>query len=456
MQRLEDVEETATRLFKGLAAVKLPTAFSSAIGDCLIGDQKTRLMSPTALAAPVDQSEQLQDSKALEHFSLFLQDGSPEQFSSVARTLSAVHKLKDPALGQKDEKVLKKAAKQKAKQQQDAVSYLLRSALPEGLRGLLSSFGDEAMKISYASVSLDCRLVIRILRLGLHLSNVVATLCVVLLCVQVTRSHSEMLVRIARGETVSPFRSNRVIRKLFGSTAYAYTLTILSYWTVHIIIGLICAGLSVVYADTTLRRRAISAVSYYLIFLAVVLVLKYLFVETLLLRFVLMDKSNSIRRPRLFAVMYVAIIVVNFAYGLLMGVISIIAGIFFGVILVFQPGHSLFPKSARNWDPAYVSFLGALYLAHEEFNPIARTAVTLLSAEGKRRHTIPPEDEQRVAAHRRARNRWHLALTLVNNPSLCQSKAYALLRRNDASNARQRASGQTDAGTQGSDGTEAV
>ena len=53
---------------------------------------------------------------------------------------------------------------------------------------------------------------------------------------------------------------------------------------------------------------------------------------------------------------------------------------------------------------------GVLYLAHEEFNPIARTAVTLLSAEGKRRLTIPPEDEQRVAARRRARNRWHLAL----------------------------------------------
>ena len=117
----------------------------------------------------------------------------------------------------------------------------------------------------------------------------------------------------------------------------------------QIIIGIICAGLSVVYADTSLRRRAIAAVSYYLIFLAVVLVLKYLFVETLLLRFVLMDKSNSIRRPRLFAVMYVAIIVVNFAYGLLMGVMSIVAGFFFGVILVFQLGHSLFPKSARNW-----------------------------------------------------------------------------------------------------------
>jgi len=108
------------------------------------------------------------------------------------------------------------------------------------------------------------------------------------------------------------------------------------------------------------------------------------------------------------------------------------------------------PKGWEQIDTAYSSYIATLLLDHSHNNPVVTVFIDLLNKGCEKRKmdsqvsllddkgSSPSEgneQDQDPGVSRRARLRWHLALTLLRNPSLRkQRKHYLAERRNIADN----------------------
>jgi len=177
-------------------------------------------------------------------------------------------------------------------------------------------------------------------------------------------------------------------------------------------------------------------VIYYAVYLGTFLFLKLVVIE----QFIVARGTGEIQYPKLFSCLWIIFIVYNMMFGVTLAVYRILYMMIYAMISTCYVHYSIFPTSQVGWDPGYYCLLTAAYTSYERTNPIKNAFISMLmpatrtkygpadprgpgccpeEVDEERSDKVPSSAEYRML---RARNRFHLALTLWRNPSLHQKR----------------------------------
>ena len=125
-------------------------------------------------------------------------------------------------------------------------------------------------------------------------------------------------------------------------------------------------------------------------------------------------------------------------FSWLMLCINLITGLFFAfrrfailffcsLVAVFRLDYTQFPSSVAAMDTGYLSFMAMQVFAHRHRSPIIHTFVSELASmrSGQGGSSVHATAAAQVKA-KRSRSRWHLAITLLNNPQLIAERGHHL------------------------------
>jgi hypothetical protein len=119
-----------------------------------------------------------------------------------------------------------------------------------------------------------------------------------------------------------------------------------------------------------------------------------------------------------------------FFYNTLIGIVSclrrILTGLILGTMMLERLDRSTLPRGWESFDPGFKSYVGYILLEHQYSNPYVITFLHL--ARRKTKRAIEPSGELdgvclncgefMTYRSRLNRNRWLIAYTLINNPTL--------------------------------------
>ncbi|XP_032225979.1 stimulated by retinoic acid gene 6 protein-like isoform X2 [Nematostella vectensis] len=164
-------------------------------------------------------------------------------------------------------------------------------------------------------------------------------------------------------------------------------------------------------------------------------------IQFLLAKFVfLIDRgsSMSLDNRRLFHICAYFLFFFNTFLGLISCLLRIILGAALGIVFLARTQKSVVSRDFEDYDPGFHAYVGYLLLEHHHSNPVLVTFCRVLIMSLRQRYwgETPKTDddqqdieldEEKQLSRRRARIRWSLAVTLINNPNLCE------LRKRDKS-----------------------
>lgn len=90
------------------------------------------------------------------------------------------------------------------------------------------------------------------------------------------------------------------------------------------------------------------------------------------------------------------------------------------LVYVVRVDMTIFPPFLQDFDAGYTSFMAAVNLMHRHQNPVWQALVRNLVQE----HGNGSVDESAIRRKASARNKWCLAVTLMNNPQLVQERRH--------------------------------
>lgn len=132
-----------------------------------------------------------------------------------------------------------------------------------------------------------------------------------------------------------------------------------------------------------------------------------------------------------------------FFYNIFIGIFSclmrIIKAIILGALFLPRLDHSTLPKKFQRMDPGFDAYCGFMHVESTHTNPVAMVFISILQAESltalkkkeKKILNIVLRDEyQEMLAkkRRKARWKWLLAYTLVNNPEISLQRRLVLAK----------------------------
>lgn len=132
-----------------------------------------------------------------------------------------------------------------------------------------------------------------------------------------------------------------------------------------------------------------------------------------------------------------------FFYNIFIGIFSclmrIIKAIILGTLFLPRLDHSTLPKKFQRMDPGFDAYCGFMHVESTHTNPVAMVFVSILQAESltalKRKENkilniVPRDEYQEMLAkkRRKARWKWLLAYTLVNNPEISLQRRLVLAK----------------------------
>ena len=130
----------------------------------------------------------------------------------------------------------------------------------------------------------------------------------------------------------------------------------------------------------------------------------------------LVDSSSKIIvKPILWNWYFIFSSSLGFLSGILSSFTRLVIYFIYAIISIFRVESTILPKYWSRFDVAYISFMSYISTLHQHENPICHTAIDLWQA----------QNSQKSQRSNRARNRWHLAYSLLIDPDL---KKY---RKND-------------------------
>lgn len=168
-------------------------------------------------------------------------------------------------------------------------------------------------------------------------------------------------------------------------------------------------------------------------------VLNKFILAKLLFSKILVDSGGEIRHPVVYSVMFPAFVICNFVVGVYSGITRAIIGICFLMVKISRCDQLCIPVEWQNsfgLDWAYGSFLSVVAMAEREYHPIKRMALKsfggdqiydswiFLATKDQPASVMADVAERQRKA--RARNRWHLYLTLIRNPMLMLERKHRL------------------------------
>lgn len=132
-----------------------------------------------------------------------------------------------------------------------------------------------------------------------------------------------------------------------------------------------------------------------------------------------------------------------FFYNIFIGIFSclmrIIKAIILGALFLPRLDHSTLPRKFQRMDPGFDAYCGFMHVESAHTNPVAMVFISILQAESltalKRKDNkllslIPVDEYEEMLARRRrkAKWKWLLAYTLVNNPELSLQRRLVLAK----------------------------
>ncbi|EDO45675.1 predicted protein [Nematostella vectensis] len=175
---------------------------------------------------------------------------------------------------------------------------------------------------------------------------------------------------------------------------------------------------------------------------AIFVSLMIILIQFLLAKFVFLIDNGSylaLDNRRLFHICTYFLFFFNIFLGLASCLLRIIIGSALGIVFLARTQKSVISRDYEDRDPGFHAYVGYLYLEHTHSNPVLVTFSRLLvmslrqkdwderAAHESQEHQDIELDEEKQLSRRRARIRWSLAVTLINNPNLCE------LRKRDKS-----------------------
>ena len=153
-----------------------------------------------------------------------------------------------------------------------------------------------------------------------------------------------------------------------------------------------------------------------------------------------------IRNPGGWTLFSTVVMMSSVVTGLAASVKRFVFLIAFALGSVLRLDSTRFPSRLVSYDQGYSSFMSVIMLRHRHCSPVISVARELRFGLGKRGlapsdNDTEPHTASKSEAQKRARTRWHLAYTLLNNPQL-------IYGRQQAADPEQHAGG---AGDEGSD-----
>ncbi|XP_066930401.1 stimulated by retinoic acid gene 6 protein-like [Clytia hemisphaerica] len=159
--------------------------------------------------------------------------------------------------------------------------------------------------------------------------------------------------------------------------------------------------------------------------------------------FVASSDSLAIDNRRAYHIFSYFMLFFNIFLGLVSCLLRIIIGLVLGVVFMQRLSKSTLPRSYERRDPGYLSYVSFLLLEHQHSNPALQCFVRLLLEDMKKDlkddffkneqvnnsqnlsmqlikidNTVTTKAKEARNKHIRARNRWHLFVTMTMNPSI--------------------------------------
>ncbi|XP_028411194.1 stimulated by retinoic acid gene 6 protein-like [Dendronephthya gigantea] len=132
----------------------------------------------------------------------------------------------------------------------------------------------------------------------------------------------------------------------------------------------------------------------------------------------------ALNNRRLFHIVSYFLYFLNIFVGLFSCLIRIFYAIFLGALFLPRLQKSALPRDWELFDPGYKTYIGYLFLEHTHANPVLFTFNRVMREAIERTDEFEDETNEtdienvNKAPPRRAKIRWFLAVTLINNPSL--------------------------------------
>jgi len=111
-------------------------------------------------------------------------------------------------------------------------------------------------------------------------------------------------------------------------------------------------------------------------------------------------EDGEISRPRLFALIYMVLVVINFASGLLVAVSRLAFMLPFLFLKFYHLDETALSEGAVIWDAGYSAFLSLVINNYREMNPIRRGFISKLAPEMHRLHGQTPSETPQRSSRR--------------------------------------------------------
>ncbi|XP_061171855.1 receptor for retinol uptake stra6-like [Saccostrea echinata] len=166
------------------------------------------------------------------------------------------------------------------------------------------------------------------------------------------------------------------------------------------------------------------------------------FVQLLLSKFLFLQENGNIlamENRRLFFIFTYFMFFYNVFIGLISCLMRIIKSIILGALFLPRLDHSVLPRKFQQFDPGFDAYCGFMHIESTHTNPVAMVFISILQAESltslKRKKmndidAIPMDEKEEMIQkkRRKARWKWLLAFTLVNNPELSLQRRLTLAK----------------------------
>ncbi|XP_062615529.1 receptor for retinol uptake stra6-like [Saccostrea cucullata] len=164
--------------------------------------------------------------------------------------------------------------------------------------------------------------------------------------------------------------------------------------------------------------------------------------QLLLAKFLFLQEKGDILamdNRRLFFVVTYFLFFYNIFIGIFSCLMRILKSIILGSLFLPRLDHSVLPRKFQQFDPGFDAYCGFIHVESTHTNPVAMVFISILQAESlttlKRNKLndvdctpMDEKEEMKDQKRRKAKWKWLLAFTLVNNPELSLQRRLVLAK----------------------------
>ncbi|KNC50894.1 uncharacterized protein AMSG_07129 [Thecamonas trahens ATCC 50062] len=270
--------------------------------------------------------------------------------------------------------------------------------------------------------------------LALGLGAIIMFVLVILMTWLMFRRYRQLILQLRRGKYVFDPRQ-------FALTDASYFVP---YHIVHLVLGsfvlmfilTLALGIGLLtFFVPAVRSWAVTAARHLLATVVVNAVVWWLLRSVFVA--VYFDDGGLIRNRRWFSLFDYLSTYLNLATGLAAAVKRLVWALVIQFAMLWRLDVPAYPRGYEAWDAGFSAFVGMLLLDHQYNSPVFVAAAEVFAAYGvmpvggEATPLLVPVDaancrRREPPRSRRARNRWHLAFTLVRNPELVAYRAHHL------------------------------